>query len=1266
MYEKKKTLQVDATQLKHSTLVQRLARRSEGASGARVNIVLIGLALPFFKRAENIQITTLNKVEVETRRCMCIKELNSALEWEANEKLTGKTRHILSKLLQVGIESDTFPNCARHPMRVIEVWNSLNERAGETGDPRVNSPTSGIIRHDAFIGKYGNIRNCDADVCDGKTGISTKPENSMKESSQIKKDSKLNAENCIQATFRELQSVLPRLQRHRGSENTSATDEETGKTWVYIVLNHFSAAANVIRAVSLLAVQLRVAMIGWSFEFKRSSSSLRCNVDPQTAQQCIQTELRATEICKQKRFGISTVDEDVFSGMVTLCSIEGIPGKRTKAENKCVRREGTNQSVVDEPALGLCHDADPAAGGEKENTPRRTGTGCQPGDVGGLKTSAHRHCSELYNISTSRGRRPRAMDGTFPRAVATSEIQASCPKGKYRPARSLMTQSGPNRARTGEAKLPSSAATAKSISLPPPNIEKVIKEGGKGRGMSKVRITGGLVHTNPECKRDGSGSELWHSITRQAPGKLLRNKDGREWSAVHERGFALLVRVVGVITAPQFANYVRSHAANTAPPSNPSSRPLQSFGDTEFRTRPETLFQITAEIQPAGVQERTSYDRLITAARRVTRGGEPSRIVAFLRYNSDLQTLIHSHDWDGARQCDADQGHPMRVIKVNMERRQEWKGGGGDPRENPPTNGIVRHDSHLRKSGDPAWDCARFALVGGEGSPERPPLEGGIPRDTAGDVHTKLITSLSATALLNTDQPHSATVSSEVKNPAPLWSGNKLFRRVSDYWALFSHLDLTILSRYRAHGKSKRNVAAGFDCLVTDTLLAIITGRTHLKKLKECVEQGRTIATRQAREHVSAFGHGRIVTYRDCILSYREIGSHVGINATTVKRIWDQRVCGTSISVLVHDKSSSAASQHYIQAPITAAATDCLPRFFSKLPYWLRPLRLKEREFHAKETGIVAERGSHESSKEVAAGLWASMLKVHAPLNWNCHPYSCAGSLTTRTATPTAVTSGRILRLPAEGARNPGSTVMEHTPSSLFDPTSTMGLSRVVNPLAQTQVRSGERRGELLLEAIPSFFKIILLWGLTVANQLWKVVRCCSIPFHTHLLLTALQNPAVEWFNTLRMFQHIGIPPKSSAMIVGPSPADARSHHQLSHPGSRRTQPSAKGARSPSTLTTVETTKYLERMRFCGSDRERERERMSSQRRAAVTHTHKISGKHTYTIEITTKRAAAATGKSEATIWKIRKEISVGKLTGEKPMHAWEETEEERPKNCVR
>ncbi|KAJ8870660.1 hypothetical protein PR048_029683 [Dryococelus australis] len=41
----------------------------------------------------------------------------------------------------------------------------------------------------------------------------------------------------------------------------------------------------------------------------------------------------------------------------------------------------------------------------------------------------------------------------------------------------------------------------------------------------------------------------------------------------------------------------------------------------------------------------------------------------------------------------------MRVIEVNMEwRRNEGAGETGDPLENPPTNGIVRQDSHLRNN----------------------------------------------------------------------------------------------------------------------------------------------------------------------------------------------------------------------------------------------------------------------------------------------------------------------------------------------------------------------------------------------------------------------------------------------------------------------------------------------------------------------------------------------------------------------------------------
>ncbi|GFV90360.1 transposable element Tcb1 transposase [Trichonephila clavipes] len=44
---------------------------------------------------------------------------------------------------------------------------------------------------------------------------------------------------------------------------------------------------------------------------------------------------------------------------------------------------------------------------------------------------------------------------------------------------------------------------------------------------------------------------------------------------------------------------------------------------------------------------------------------------------------------------------------------------------------------------------------------------------------------------------------------------------------------------------------------------------------------------RHAFEQVSEFDRGRIVAYRDCGLSFREIGSRVGRNQETVMRIYD-------------------------------------------------------------------------------------------------------------------------------------------------------------------------------------------------------------------------------------------------------------------------------------------------------------------------------------------------------------------------------------------
>ncbi|KAJ8870091.1 hypothetical protein PR048_029102 [Dryococelus australis] len=70
------------------------------------------------------------------------------------------------------------------------------------------------------------------------------------------------------------------------------------------------------------------------------------------------------------------------------------------------------------------------------------------------------------------------------------------------------------------------------------------------------------------------------------------------------------------------------------------------------------------------------------------------------------------------RDCDIPllSSEPMRVIEVSMEQRKHERAGEtGDPRENPPTNCVVRHDSQMRKfPHDLARDLFGFALVGGE------------------------------------------------------------------------------------------------------------------------------------------------------------------------------------------------------------------------------------------------------------------------------------------------------------------------------------------------------------------------------------------------------------------------------------------------------------------------------------------------------------------------------------------------------------------------
>ncbi|KAJ8898270.1 hypothetical protein PR048_003630 [Dryococelus australis] len=102
---------------------------------------------------------------------------------------------------------------------------------------------------------------------------------------------------------------------------------------------------------------------------------------------------------------------------------------------------------------------------------------------------------------------------------------------------------------------------------------------------------------------------------------------------------------------------------------------------------PPTVARPTFSRRPSGI-------RLIKPIEEI--GGGATAVEAACRLNSD---------WSGRTKGS------MRVIEVNMEwHRNERTGETGDPRGNPPTNDIVRHDSHMRKSGDPPGpQCVNLA-----------------------------------------------------------------------------------------------------------------------------------------------------------------------------------------------------------------------------------------------------------------------------------------------------------------------------------------------------------------------------------------------------------------------------------------------------------------------------------------------------------------------------------------------------------------------------
>ncbi|KAJ8887711.1 hypothetical protein PR048_013929 [Dryococelus australis] len=73
-------------------------------------------------------------------------------------------------------------------------------------------------------------------------------------------------------------------------------------------------------------------------------------------------------------------------------------------------------------------------------------------------------------------------------------------------------------------------------------------------------------------------------------------------------------------------------------------------------------------------------------------------------------------------ECDKHEGGKMPTVRRRAQRLNERTGEAGDPGEDPTTNGIVRHDSHLRKSGSgPAgWGASSLTTT-----PPRTPGGGG-------------------------------------------------------------------------------------------------------------------------------------------------------------------------------------------------------------------------------------------------------------------------------------------------------------------------------------------------------------------------------------------------------------------------------------------------------------------------------------------------------------------------------------------------------------
>ncbi|GFU88210.1 transposable element Tcb1 transposase [Trichonephila clavipes] len=80
---------------------------------------------------------------------------------------------------------------------------------------------------------------------------------------------------------------------------------------------------------------------------------------------------------------------------------------------------------------------------------------------------------------------------------------------------------------------------------------------------------------------------------------------------------------------------------------------------------------------------------------------------------------------------------------------------------------------------------------------------------------------------------------------------------------------------------------------------------------------------RSAFHEVSEFDRGRIVAYRDCGLSFREISSRVGQNQTTVMRICDRWVQEGTTNRRGRSHSPQCTTSHEHRQIVRVSLTDC-------------------------------------------------------------------------------------------------------------------------------------------------------------------------------------------------------------------------------------------------------------------------------------------------------------------------------------------------------